>query len=161
MIARLSEVSKKRYIKKDNTKNIRSGLKRSNSKAFSFYSVYLFDSGIVFLFGPDLIQKRRLKNQLKKNNLKKNQNKFAKTKHCYVICSTTIQTNKKNKIMNTLELNLLNINKDFYTGLINTYNKRIQKLEKSIFDRTKSINKYKSLVERYESQLLFIESKLK
>ena len=63
--------------------------------------------------------------------------------------------------MNTLELNLLNINKDFYTGLINTYNKRIQKLEKSIFDRTKSINKYKSLVERYESQLLFIESKLK
>ena len=62
--------------------------------------------------------------------------------------------------MNTLERNLLNINKDFYTSLLADNVKRLAKLEKSCFNRNKSINHTKGLIKRYTNQLEFINNEL-
>jgi hypothetical protein len=62
--------------------------------------------------------------------------------------------------MNTLERNLLNINKDFYTSLLADNVKRLERLEKSCFNRQKSIKHTKRLIERYTNQLEFINNEL-
>jgi len=62
--------------------------------------------------------------------------------------------------MTILETNLLNINKDFYKGLLTDNIKRLAKLEKSCFNKSKSIAHTKRLISRYENQLDFINKEL-